>query len=118
MRNMRRMALGGAVAMAAVLGLGSTPAFAASNSCTVQPRRSYCSAGDTSANAQNEVYVQVTNSSWAYRLQVRDVRNGKVVFEQGFTTDVWHRLSYVYSTYEANIFCNSNCPGTVVRIYN
>jgi hypothetical protein len=114
---MTRMAICGAVALG-VLGAGSTPALAASNSCTVQPRRSYCSAGDTSANAQHEVFVQVTNSSRAYRLQVRDVANGRIVFDKEYTTDAWRRLSYVYSTYEAEIFCHANCPGTVVRIFN
>jgi hypothetical protein len=75
------------LATVATAVLTAAPAMAESNSCTVQPRRGYCSAGDTS-----------------------------VVFEQRYTTDMWHRLSYVYARYEAEILCDSHCPGTVLRI--
>lgn len=119
MRKSIKAAVAGATAAAAVLVATPGTAFADTRSCTVPSGSRYCSAGDVPASAQKQVFVSTSGiQGRRYRLDVRDVTNGRIVRTGYYTTQVWTTLNNVYATYEANIQCDNNCPGMKVSIWN
>ena len=117
MRKTIKAAVIGTAAAGAMLVATPGPALAAyDHYCTVPAKT--CSAGNTPANAQHQVVVSTGNIRTNYRINVRDVNNGKIVYSGYFNSALWKTLNNVYSTYDATIICDTGCAGATVHIWS
>lgn len=117
MRKSIKAAVAGTVAAGAMLVATPGAALAAyDHYCTVPIN--HCSAGSTPANAQHQVFVATGNIRTNYRIYVRDVNNNRIVYSGYFNSALWKTLSNVYSTYDAEIYCDTGCAGATVHIWS
>ncbi|MEV4350288.1 hypothetical protein AB0J83_38010 [Actinoplanes sp. NPDC049596] len=116
-----RNAIKAAVAGTAIAGtmLVATPGAAlAANDHWCSVTTNYCSAGNTPANSSHQIFVSTAGTRGNYTLTVIDVNNGKTIHRVTVNAPLEKTLGNVWSSYEAQIWCETGCPGANLHIWS